>query len=278
MNDRNMSVESVVHWVSLTGARTEEERLDRVKALTGAAGLTSPVQEGGLAGIKVQVGRPGPLAPFPPQLVRPIARMVSELGAKPFVMETLRSCRDLCRDALDLHELSLDQGITLAVTGAPFIVADGLNGNALTAAGTDDTGGWIAMDAMSADGLIVATGRDPSSEVVQGSALLNAADLAHAGVEPTAEAGGPTERAAVFQGSCGGKTLFITLVDRSVAPSGDAPFDPACIPCLLASPDPVALDQACLDLSGDRGLLPEILEAASALGIGLRSYRLVKGM
>ena len=276
MNDQKRSGESVVHWVSLAGAQTEEERLEMVRGLAGAAGLTSLVQEGGLAGIKVQVGRPGPLAPFPPQLVRPIAGMVSELGAKPFVMETLRSCQDLCRDALDLHELSTGQGITLAVTGAPFIVADGLNGNALAAAGPEGTGGWIAMDAMSADSLIVATGHDPSSEDRQGSALLNAVDLAHAGVKPTADAGGPAERAAVFLGSCGGKTLFITLADRSGAPSSDAPLDPACIPCLLASPDPVALDQASLDLSGNRGLLPEILEAASALGIGSRSYALVK--
>lgn len=274
MNDQRKSGESLVHWVSLAGTRTEEERLHRIRALVGAAGPAALAGEGGLVGIKIQVGRSGVLAPFPPQIVRPVARVVTEGGAKPFVMEALRPCRDLCRDALDLHELSAGQGYTLAVAGAPFIVADGLGGNAMTEVDSGDSRGWVAMDAMNADGLIIATGSDPSSSELPGSALGNAADFAHAGAEPTDDAGDPAEGAAIFLAACGEKTLFISLIDTAGEPSPETPLDGVDMPCLLASFDPVSLDQASLDHTGDRGSLPEILAAAARLGLGSRSYKL----
>jgi len=274
MNDQKKSGESLVHSVSLAGSRTEAERLDRIRALVSAAGPDALAQEDGLVGIKIQVGRSGPLAPFPPQIARPIARVVTEGGGKPFVMEALRPCRDLCRDALDLHELTAGQGYTLAVVGAPIIVADGLGGNAMTEVDRGGSRGWVAMDAINADGLIIATGLDPSSGKQQGSALGNAADFAHAGAEPTGDAGDPAERAAIFLAACSGKTLFISLIDVAGEPSPEAPLDGVEMPCLLASCDPVALDQASLDHTGDRGHLPEILDAAVGLGLGSRSYKL----
>ncbi|MGB4338608.1 MAG: DUF362 domain-containing protein [Bacillota bacterium] len=101
------------------------EKLSKIYDRAGLAGCIAP---GDLVAIKVHVGEPGNLSFMPPQLVKVMVDKVTAVGATPFLTDANTLYTGGRSNAADHVRSAISNGFGYAVTGAPFIVADGLLG------------------------------------------------------------------------------------------------------------------------------------------------------
>ena len=105
-----------------------EELARKSRALFQAAALDQVAAKGDLVGIKMHFGEGGNRQPTPVPVVREIVAALAARGAKPFLTETSTLYRGSRQNAVDHTRMVLEHGYTLAATGAPVVMADGLLG------------------------------------------------------------------------------------------------------------------------------------------------------
>jgi len=123
---RHMS--SAVHFAS---ARDDKgiSLAEKLSRIYDRAGLASCIAPGDLVAVKVHVGEPGNLAFVPPQLVRVIIDKIIAAGATPFLTDANTLYSGGRSNGAAHARSAVMNGFGYAVTGAPFIVADGLTGH-----------------------------------------------------------------------------------------------------------------------------------------------------
>ncbi|MBN2279500.1 MAG: DUF362 domain-containing protein [Candidatus Marinimicrobia bacterium] len=99
-----------------------------IKLLFVKAGFASLVGKHELTAVKTHFGERGVSSFVAPEYIEPIIRKIKACGAKPFLSDTnvlYKSERD---NAVDHLNLAYEHGFTPENTGAPVIIADGING------------------------------------------------------------------------------------------------------------------------------------------------------
>ncbi|MCL2491559.1 MAG: DUF362 domain-containing protein [Coriobacteriia bacterium] len=96
------------------------------------AGLDEIINEGDLVAIKLHVGEAGNTAFISPIYIREVVDLVRDLGGNPFLTDANTLYSGQRRNAVDHMTCAARHGFTFATVDAPFIVADGLNGNSWT--------------------------------------------------------------------------------------------------------------------------------------------------
>lgn len=116
--------------VFLTDLRATNSRslLDKIRSLAEAAGLKQTVKKRGLTAIKIHFGERGNTAFIRPLLIRPIVEAVKDAGGKPFLTDASTLYVGTRGNAVDHLNTALLNGFDYSVTGAPLIIADGIDG------------------------------------------------------------------------------------------------------------------------------------------------------
>ena len=99
-----------------------------IKTLFTKAGFDNIIGKHDLTAVKTHFGERGVSSYVLPKYIEPIIRKIKACGAKAFLSDTnvlYKSERD---NAVDHLNLAHDHGFTLENTGAPVIIADGING------------------------------------------------------------------------------------------------------------------------------------------------------
>ncbi len=94
-------------------------------------GLTSRLPRGALVAVKVSLGAGGAAAPLAAPWIRPVVDRLAAAGAQPFLTEGGAAYAAGRGDAVRQLKLAATRGFTLEAVGAPFMVADGLQGEAV---------------------------------------------------------------------------------------------------------------------------------------------------
>ncbi|MDD4337972.1 MAG: DUF362 domain-containing protein, partial [Firmicutes bacterium] len=102
--------------------------LDKMSRLLNAADIGKGISKGDLVAIKLHVGEPGNLSHLPPQLVRRVVDKVRFVGGNPFLTDANTLYVGQRSNAVNHAMAAISNGFGVEVTGAPFIVADGLTG------------------------------------------------------------------------------------------------------------------------------------------------------
>ncbi|MBI6545830.1 MAG: DUF362 domain-containing protein [Cyanobacteria bacterium NC_groundwater_1444_Ag_S-0.65um_54_12] len=306
--------------------------LEKMEQLFEAARFSQLFERGDLVATKVQVGERGNTTHLRPELVKRIVRKVHQHGGRPFVTDTgSEGCRG---DAVSHTLLAAEHGFELVTLGAPFLVADGLDGQDAVMVRTE---GKLLREVPVATHLYRAKAIIAIAHFTAGpiygwhGALYNLGYLGMARnlrQQPNRELASATKGAGESSGSNGMIPDIMTLkasqrwlveafyaiaqlkeqrlgfvnvlVDITPDPDGypwsDAPIVPDI--GILASRDPVALDQASADfVNGQEGLPgtrlrdprtrdkladlnPSVdwsfsLAYAEELGLGTRDYELL---
>ncbi len=120
--------DSRVHWTDLRTTPDDSlpVKLDRLLRAAGMGGLDLKKK---YVALKIHFGEPGNLSYIRPPYVAPVARLVRELGGRPFLTDanTLYSGRR--HNAYDHVRAALENGFSRDATGCDILIADGLRGN-----------------------------------------------------------------------------------------------------------------------------------------------------
>lgn len=149
---------STVWFTPLSNDSSLADRVAAVDRLWQAADVGSRISSGQYVAIKVHVGDEKNTTHLPAELVTPVVRHARERDALPFLTETSTLYAGARHNAVRhiLHAAS--HGFTIERTGVPFIMADGLAGDAEIEVPVDGelfSSVSVAREARMADVLIV---------------------------------------------------------------------------------------------------------------------------
>lgn len=295
--------------------------LEKLEQLCDAAGFSSLIGAGDLVAIKVPFGEVGNTTHLRQQYIQRIVRRVKHYGGRPFVTDTLPAAPSPRTNAVDALLAATQHGFDLSTVEAPLLVADGLLGRdevRLPTKGQHLQEARIASAIAQADTVISLchfTGHEPTGfagamwNMGVGAASLAGKQAILAGAETVnldeASAAPLQERLVETLGAVllakPRRVGFVNLlVDLTPEYDDQAWSDAAIAPDIgiLASRDPIALDQASLDLLNQapgipgtrlndpsardklRDLYPQTdweiqLRYAESLGLGTRDYELM---
>ncbi len=120
---------SATVWFSpLTELHDEDAICAKVGALFDAAGFADFVRPRGLVAIKVHFGERGNENFVKPRLLLPLIERLERVGGKPFWTDTNTLYLGQRSNAVDHVKLAHAHGFTVAETGIPVVIADGLTG------------------------------------------------------------------------------------------------------------------------------------------------------
>ncbi|MBU6428863.1 MAG: DUF362 domain-containing protein [Cyanobacteria bacterium REEB65] len=309
--------------------------LEKIEHIFDAAGFGNLLREGDRVAVKVQVGERGNATHLRPGLVKRVIKKIRHHRGRPFVTDT---GRDGARsDAVGHLILASEHGFDMAATGAPFVVADGLSGQetiCLPTAGPHLQAAPLAAALGHADAIVTISHftagptfgycgalhnlgflgiahaeRHCLTHRAAALALPESGDLGNTRCAPDPDDCLPApavveamvEAFSAIAEAKKGKLAFINVLlditpDPDCHPWSDAPIVPDI--GIVASKDPVALDQASADfvnnelgLPGTRlsdpgctdklaNLHPDVdwasaLAYAERLGLGTRQYELL---
>jgi len=151
-------LESTVYMAELEDGAPVREQAKAMGRLYEAAGVSSKIAGQDLVAIKVHVGEKGNKTHMRPEIVRELVRRVKESRALPFLTETSTLYRGQRENAVKHLLLAHGHGFSIERVGAPFIMADGLVGNAefeVEIEGEVHRRVKIAREIMTADALLV---------------------------------------------------------------------------------------------------------------------------
>jgi len=103
---------------------------ERVARLFAALGLERQLPPRAMVAVKIHLGERGRPAPVPPSWIRPLITRLEKQGAHTFLTDSCTLYRGGRSNAIAHLRLATERGFTLEGAGAPFIVADGLLGEA----------------------------------------------------------------------------------------------------------------------------------------------------
>jgi uncharacterized protein len=118
--------------VFFTPARREEpvkELQKKIRMLLDASGIESRIRANDLVAVKLHFGELKNDTSIPPEYVRPVIEAVRSRSGRPFLTDTCVLYKSVRDNAIGHLRFASDRGFTLGKTGAPVIIADGLNGS-----------------------------------------------------------------------------------------------------------------------------------------------------
>lgn len=297
--------------------------LEKLEQLCDAAGFGSLIGSGDVVALKVPFGEVGNTTHLRQQYVQRVVRRIKHYGGRPFVTDTLPPAGSPRRHGVDALLAAAQHGFDLATVEAPILVADGLMGRdevALPTKGEHLDVARVASGIAHADTVISVchfTGHAPTGFAgaiwnlgMGGASLAGKTAILEDGETPVpnGDAAGRDGMQERLVEALGGILLakprrvgFVNLlIDLTPEFDDQAWSDAAIAPDIgiLASRDPIALDQASLDLLNQttgipgtrltdpaakdklRDLYPQTdweiqLRYAESLGLGTRDYELM---
>ena len=312
-----------VYLAKLAVKNPSDHRLAKIKRLCDAVGLADKVKPLGTVGedevvaIKLHFGEAGNDTYLHPTFVRQVVDCVKATGARPFLTDTCTLYKSTRHNAVDHLETAYRHGFTPYVVDAPVIMADGVTSKCYEEVAVNlkhFASVKIAQAFLSANAMVVLSHFKGHAMGGFGGAIKNISiGIASSAGKAWIHSAGKTEdteklwsslpaqddflesmaeAAKAIAAHCGERILYISVMNNlSVDCDCDAHPEPPRMGDIgiLASLDPVALDQACVDLvyaSPDEGKVHLIermesrhgihtLEHAEAIGIGSRQYELV---
>jgi uncharacterized Fe-S center protein len=279
--------------------------LEKLEQLCDAAGF-GQMFAGGLVAVRVSFGEVGNTTYLRPEFSLRVVRRLRGYGAQPFLADTLAPGSVRRTNAADHLVAAASHGFAAStVEGAPLVVADGLLGTDERALGD---GVNVASAFADADGILALThftGQEHAGycgaiyHMAYGTASL-AGKRALMG-EPAAFQERLVEHLGVLAAAKQQKLGYVTMLVDLTPGSDDLDWSDAAVAAdigLLASRDPVAIDQAAIDLfqgapgvAGTRlsdpatkdklrDLYPAVdwehlLRHAERVGLGTRDYELM---
>jgi uncharacterized protein len=120
--------ESTVYWIDL---RTTPSMniLNKLDKLLRTAGFASLDLKDKFTALKIHVGEPGNMSYVRPPYVAVIAKLVRELGGKPFLTDSNTLYTGMRHNAYDHIRAAFENGFSRDATGCDIIIADGLKGD-----------------------------------------------------------------------------------------------------------------------------------------------------
>ena len=119
---------ATVFFAAARARGAKENKIAKIAALFARAGFGSCIPQGALTAIKVHVGERGNDTFMNPVFVRRVVDCVKKAGGKPFLTDTNTLYKGSRHNAVDHMTTAIEHGFDYAVVGAPFLVADGLQG------------------------------------------------------------------------------------------------------------------------------------------------------
>jgi uncharacterized Fe-S center protein len=117
-----------VLFAPLTDQHDDDAIRARVGALFDAAGFASMLRPRGLVAVKVHFGERGNHNYVKPRLLAPVVDRIRDVGGKPFWTDTNTLYLGQRSNAVDHIALAEAHGFSMAETGVPVVIADGLTG------------------------------------------------------------------------------------------------------------------------------------------------------
>lgn len=115
-----------ISYLRSKGPRTNKSA--KIRGLFDIAGFADFIGANEPTAVKLHVGEEGNDAYVSPLLVRQLVDRVKQAGGRPYLTDTNTLYSGSRHDAVSHLETVLAHGFGMEVTGAPFIVADGLHG------------------------------------------------------------------------------------------------------------------------------------------------------
>lgn len=296
--------------------------LEKLEQLCDAAGFSQLMGAGDVVAVKVPFGEVGNTTHLRQQYLQRIVRRVKHYGGRPFLTDTVPAAPSPRENAVDTLLAAAQHGFVMSTVDAPILIADGLRGQdevRLPAKGQHLQEARIASAIAQADTVISVchfTGHLPTgfagamwnlgvggasragkAEILAGAAVL--ADDVAGSQDPLQER--LVESLGAVLTAKARRVGFVNLLIDLTPEYDDQPWSDAAIAPdigILASRDPIALDQASLDLLNQapgipgtrltdpaakdklRDLYPNTdwelqLRYAESLGLGTRDYELM---
>ena len=122
-------MKSEVAFVRANRDETIEAVRQKIRALFLKADLGSCIQKQDLVAVKMHFGEKGNETSIPPSYVTPVVEEVKHRSGKPILTDTCVLYRSIRDNAADHLQFAHDRGFTIANTGAPVVIADGIHGS-----------------------------------------------------------------------------------------------------------------------------------------------------
>lgn len=123
---------SKVYMVDLVSKSKSNNKMNKLSKLFNSLGYSDFINEGDLTAIKLHFGEKGKDTFIRPIFIKPITDLIKKSGAIPFLTDTstlYSGPRKLGPSHIDVAH---SHGFLPQVTGAPVIIADGINGKSYT--------------------------------------------------------------------------------------------------------------------------------------------------
>ena len=117
-----------VFFTPATSMDSVEQIQQKIEALWRAANFDRCFEAEDLIAIKIHFGEKGNVTHIPANFWKSLISRLHEKGGKPFFTDTCVLYRSQRSDAVNHLRLAAQHGFSLAETGAPVIIADGLRG------------------------------------------------------------------------------------------------------------------------------------------------------
>jgi len=119
---------SRVYFADIRATSDRESTVKKIQALFDTAGFSGVFSAGDRTAVKLHFGEPGNDGYISPVYVRQVVDKIKGAGAHPFLTDTNTLYLGSRANAVDHITTAILHGFDYAVTGAPVIIADGLDG------------------------------------------------------------------------------------------------------------------------------------------------------
>ena len=161
--------QNTILYVKLQGKSTNADRIFAMEKILSNIELTKVISKKDKVAVKTHVGELNNTTHISPDLIKTVISKIKEIDANPFLTETSTLYTGQRSDAITHIQHAYKHGFTYQKVGAPFIMADGLLGNAeieVEIPGILYKKVNIARDAVLADAMVILS--HPTGHIVAG--------------------------------------------------------------------------------------------------------------
>ncbi len=229
---------STVYFASLRGRDPGRNTVTKIRRLFEEAGFGQIVSQNALIAVKLHFGERGSDAFINPVYVRQVVDKIKEHGGKPFLTDSNTLYLGGRSNAVDHIVTAIEHGFDFPVTGAPVVIADGINGRnaAKVKIGKKRFRAVVVSgDIAAADGLVVLSHFKAHEVAGFGGAIKN---LAMGCTPPAGKQQQHSARPISIEGSCVGCGKCVDICPRGaiLLEGGKSRIDRAlcsgCLECL----------------------------------------------
>ena len=123
---------SQVFFTGFRASGAKENKVNKIKALFGAAGFGSLIEKDCLTAIKIHFGEKGNDTFINPVFVRTVVDLLKKEKARPFITDSNTLYQGSRHNAVDHLQTAIEHGFGYATVNAPLIIADGLRGSSFS--------------------------------------------------------------------------------------------------------------------------------------------------